>query len=257
VPVRFRLPVLRSRLPGVSAHRSVGCFFYGDFGGVLFQAVIFDMDGVIVDTEPLHKKTERVTLSPFGITLTDGELDSYMGTEARLLMTRFIERFHLNVTFDDLYASYKSNLIRLFGEGVPPVPGAFSLIRALSSAGVPIAVGSSSHRNLVELVLSQTGLADRFTAVVSGDDASRSKPHPDIFLEAARRLGVLPGRCVVIEDSTNGVAAAKAAGMFCVGFRNPNSTGQDLTPADWVVRSMDEITVGRLRALAGEEAGLA
>ncbi|MBN2200984.1 HAD family phosphatase [bacterium] len=215
------------------------------------------MDGVIVDTEPLHKKTERVTLAPFGITLTDGELDSYMGTEAGLLMTRFIERFHLNVTFDVLYASYKSNLIRLFGEGVPPVPGTFDLIRTLSGAGVPIAVGSSSNRELVQLVLSQTGLAHHFTAVVSGDDAARSKPHPDIFLEAARRLGVLTGQCVVIEDSTNGVAAAKAAGMFCVGFRNPNSTGQDLTPADWVVRSMEEITVGRLRALTGQAAGRA
>lgn len=213
------------------------------------------MDGVIVDTEPLHKKTERVTLSPFGISLTDGELDSYMGTEASLLMTRFIERYHLNVTFDVLYASYKSNLLRLFGEGVPPVPGTYDLIRTLSKAGIPIAVGSSSNRELVRLVLSQTGLADLFTAVVSGDDAARSKPHPDIFLEAAARLGVLPGRCVVIEDSTNGVAAAKAAGMFCVGFRNPNSTGQDLTPADWVVRSMEEITIGRLDALTGRPAG--
>lgn len=213
------------------------------------------MDGVIVDTEPLHKKTERVTLSPFGISLTDGELDSYMGTEASLLMTRFIQRYHLNVTFDVLYASYKSNLLRLFGEGVPPVPGTCDLIRTLSKAGIPIAVGTSSNRDLAQLVLSQTGLADLFTAVVSGDDAARSKPHPDIFLEAAARLGVLPGRCVVIEDSTNGVAAAKAAGMFCVGFRNPNSTGQDLTPADWVVRSMEEITVGRLAALTGRPAG--
>lgn len=213
------------------------------------------MDGVIVDTEPLHKKTERVTLSPFGISLTDGELDSYMGTEASLLMTRFIERYHLNVTFDVLYASYKENLLRLFGEGVPAVPGTYDLIRTLSKAGIPMAVGSSSNRELVRLVLSQTGLADRFIAVVSGDDAARSKPHPDIFLEAAARIGVLPGRCVVIEDSTNGVAAAKAAGMFCVGFRNPNSTGQDLTPADWVVRSMEEITVGRLAALTGQAAG--
>jgi HAD superfamily hydrolase (TIGR01509 family) len=213
------------------------------------------MDGVIVDSEPLHKKTERVTLEPFGVTLTDGELDSYMGTEASLLMTRFIERFHLNVTFDVLYASYKSNLIRLFGEGVPPVPGAFPLIRRLAVAGFPLAVGSSSHRELVRLVLFRTGLADCFTAVVSGDDAARSKPHPDIFLEAARRLGVQPARCAVIEDSANGVRAAVAAGMFCVGFRNPKSTGQDLTSADWIVRSMEEVTVGRLRALAREEAG--
>jgi HAD superfamily hydrolase (TIGR01509 family) len=250
VPVRFRLPVLRPRQSGIKTHRPVGFLLVG-FGGSLAQAVIFDMDGVIVDTEPLHKKTERVTLEPFGVELTDGELDSFMGTEARLLMTRFIERYHLNVSFDVLYASYKSNLIRLFGEGVPPVSGAFDLIRGLASAGVPLAVGSSSHRELVRLVLAGTGLAGLFGVVVSGDDAGRSKPHPDIFLEAARRLGVEPGRCAVIEDSAAGVAAAKAAGMYCVGFQNPNSTGQDLTPADRIVGNMDAITVESLRTAAG------
>ena len=205
------------------------------------KAVIFDMDGVMVDSEPLHKKTERVTLSPYGICPSDEELDTYMGTEASTLLRTFIRIHRLNVSFDDLYAAYKQNLLRIFRDEVKPIEAALLLISGLKSEGVPLAVGSSSNRDLVRLVLDRIGVEHAFEVVVSGDDVGRSKPAPDIFLEVARRLGLLPADCVVIEDSANGVRAAKAAGMGCVGFRNPNSANQDLGSADRLVDSLSEL----------------
>jgi HAD superfamily hydrolase (TIGR01509 family) len=216
----------------------------------VFQAVIFDMDGVIVDSEPLHKETERVTLSPYGISLSDEELNSYMGTEARVLLANYIERYSLPVPFADLYAVYRKNLIRIFRESVEPIPATLRLIRSLKASGVRLAVGSSSHRDLVELVLEKLGIADAFCAVVTGEDAPRSKPYPDIFIETVRRLGVASGACLVIEDSANGVRAAKAAGLRCLGFRNPTSGGQDLKEADWIVDSMEAVDESILKKWA-------
>jgi HAD superfamily hydrolase (TIGR01509 family) len=219
-------------------------------GESLLQAVIFDMDGEIVDSEPLHKKTERVTLSPYGISPSDEELNSYMGTEARVLLSNYIEKYALPVAFADLYAAYRGNLIRIFEDEIEPIPATLRLIRGLEASGTAMAVGSSSHRALVELVLRKLEIGGAFSAVVTGEDAPRSKPHPDIFLEAARRLGVEPGACLVIEDSSNGVRAAKAAGIRCLGYRNPSSAGQDLGGADWIVDSMEGVTESTLRKWA-------
>ena len=220
----------------------------------MLKAVIFDMDGVIVDSEPLHKKTERVTLSPYGISLSDEELNSYMGTEARVLLANYIGKYALPIAFADLYSTYRKNLIRIFEDEIEPVPATLRLIRALETSGMALAVGSSSHRDLVELVLRKLAIAGAFSVVVTGEDAPRSKPHPDIFLETVRRLGVEPGACLVIEDSSNGVRAAKSAGIRCLGYRNPSSAGQDLGEADWVVDSMEEVTEFKLRKWAEEAA---
>jgi HAD superfamily hydrolase (TIGR01509 family) len=228
-------------------------FFVFDPGDFLLKAVIFDMDGVIIDSEPLHKKTERVTLSPYGISLSDEELNSYMGTEAKVLLANYIDKYSLPVAFAELYSVYRRNLIRIFDESVEPIPATLRLIRALKSSGIGLAVGSSSHRELVELVLRKLDVTDAFSVVVTGEDAKRSKPHPDIFIEAVRRLGVGAEACLVIEDSANGVRAAKAAGIRCLGFRNPTSAGQDLREADWVVDSMEAVNVRNLRKWAGAD----
>jgi HAD superfamily hydrolase (TIGR01509 family) len=216
----------------------------------VLKAVIFDMDGVIIDSEPVHKKAERATLSPHGILLSDEELNSYMGTEARVLISNYIGKYSLKAAFEDLYASYQKNLIALFENEVEPVPATLRLIGELQKSGTPLAVGSSSVRRLVELVLDKLEIRRAFAAVVTGEDAPRSKPHPDIFIETARRLGRDPADCLVIEDSTNGVRAAKAAGMPCLGFRNPSSGGQDLSEADWTVDSMETVTADQLKQWA-------
>jgi HAD superfamily hydrolase (TIGR01509 family) len=223
----------------------------------LLKAVIFDMDGVIVDSEPLHKKVERILLEPYGIYPSDEELNSYMGIEAKVLIATYIRKYDMRVTFDDLYSAYKKHLINVFSREIKAIPSAVRLIRGLKRSSLKLAVGSSSHGNLVRFVLNKLNLAEIFDAVVSGDDVWNGKPNPDVFLEAAKRLDCAPEECAVIEDSRNGVAAAKAAGMVCAGYQNPNSAGQDLGLADVVVRTLDDLNDEKLRQLAASAAASA
>jgi HAD superfamily hydrolase (TIGR01509 family) len=220
----------------------------------LLKAVIFDMDGVIVDSEPLHKKVERILLAPYGIHPSDEELNSYMGIEMKVLITMYIRKYDMRVSFDDLYSDYKKHLFQVFSREIRAIPSAVGLIHGLKQSGLKLAVGSSAYRDLVLLVLKTLNLAEAFDAVVSGDDVRNGKPNPDIFLEAAKRLGCAPGECAVIEDSRNGVAAAKAAGMVCAGYQNPNSAGQDLRLADRIVRTLDDLDYEKLRQLVDSAA---
>jgi HAD superfamily hydrolase (TIGR01509 family) len=215
----------------------------------LLKAVIFDMDGVIVDSEPVHKKVERILLAPYGINPSDEELNSYMGIEAKVLIAMYIRKYDMRISFDDLYSAYKKHLIQVFSREIRAIPSAVGLIHGLKQSGLKLALGSSAHRDLVLLVLETLNLAEAFDAVVSGDDVLNGKPNPDIFLEAAKRLGCTPEECAVIEDSRNGVIAAKAAGMACAGYQNPNSFGQDLRLADWIVYSLDELDAFKLRQM--------
>jgi len=197
--------------------------------------VIFDMDGVLIDSEPLHKKAEKRTFAPFGVSLTDDELTVFTGQSSKALLGAVRERNGIDADVESLYVSLQIHLMDIFAKEADAFPGAVALVHELSKRGVPLAVASSSPLQLIRLSLNRTGLQEFFPVVVSGDEVKRTKPNPDIFLEAARRLAVPPERCAVIEDSTSGVAGAKAAGMFTVGFRSPNSLHQDVSASDRVV----------------------
>jgi len=215
----------------------------------VFRSVIFDMDGVISDSEPLHHEAERRLLAPFGVHLSRAQLESYTGMGLSAMLERFRSEFGLDVPAATLAARHHQALDDLFRERVEPIPHALDLIRNFHRSGLMLAVGSSSAMRLIQRVLEKFEIASYFNAVVSGQDVPNGKPHPDIFREAARRLGVGPGDCVVIEDSRNGVTAAVAAGMACIGFRSPNSPNQDLSAADRIVPDLSEITVESLHTL--------
>lgn len=247
VPVRFRLPVLLKRRTLHAAHPfGVGFFAEPLKERVMLSCVIFDMDGVISDSEPLHHQAERELLSPFGIQLTHDVLQSFTGMDTDAMLRHFIDAYHLSVRLEDLAVRHNRLLLRIFRERVRPIPNAVPLIRSLHESGLLLAVGSSSSPALIELVLDTLRIKSYFQAVVSGHDVDRGKPHPDIFLEIAAQLSLQPDRCVVIEDSKNGVEAAKRAGMCCVGFESPNSPNQDLSLADWIVDDLSLIRSDRL-----------
>ena len=208
----------------------------------MFKAVIFDMDGVIVDSEPLHIKAERRTLAPFGLDISDEEFHAYMGQTPRILLNGMIKKYNLNTSIDDLYAVHIQNLLSLYRDEVEPIPGALDLISQLKEYGVSLALASSSDMNLIKVVMEKFGLTETFKEVTSGQELERVKPFPDIFLKTSERLHIPPKECVVIEDSTSGIRAAKAAGMTCIGFRSPNSKNQNYSDADVIVddlRSVD------------------
>ncbi|MFC1502208.1 HAD family hydrolase [bacterium] len=213
------------------------------------QAIIFDMDGVLVDSEPLHIKAEQRTFASFGLSISDAEFRSYMGRTVRIMLSEIIQKYNLNTTLESIYPIHQKNLALLYKEEVESIPGISRLIRDCKKRNYRMAIASSSDKVLIQSVLDKFQWAPYFEAVVSGEEINRTKPFPDIFLEAARRLKVDPISCAVIEDSTAGVQAAKAAGMMCIGFSSPNSPGQDLSKADLLIHDIPSLSLNYIESL--------
>ena len=208
----------------------------------MVKAVIFDMDGVIVDSEPIHFESDRMTMKHYGKYITDEELSRYVGVSNPDMWAELREKYQLEATVEELLETQFSYKKLLIGDRkLEPIDGIRELLEQLKGGEVRIGLASSSSREFIEFMLSNLGLAGYFEVVISGEEVQRGKPFPDIFLKAAQGLGVEPSDCMVIEDSGHGVKAAKRAGMRCVGFVSPNSAKQDLSSADEVVCSIMQI----------------
>jgi HAD superfamily hydrolase (TIGR01509 family) len=198
-----------------------------------FAAVIFDMDGVLVDSEPIHVEAARVVLAPYGIEFGDVDNGRFLGcTDPEMFGILAAEH---GLALDPLELTRRRGdlVIRMLRERCVPMDGAREVLARLVEAGLRLALASSSAPDVIAATLEALGVAPRFEVVVSGLDVARSKPAPDIFVEAARRLGVAPARCLVVEDSRNGLLAAKAAGMACASIPCPASSHQDFSEADF------------------------
>lgn len=211
------------------------------------KAVIFDMDGVLIDSEPFYLITNKHFLSSIGIDATDGEASKMVGASSTINAKRLLEEHPAlseRYTQEELTSLHaKSITDSLFNakDKIIPVKGIFDLIEKFRSSGFVLCIASSSTREMVNHVSKKYGFDALIENVVTGSDVKLGKPNPEIFLKAAALTGVSPDRCIVIEDSKNGVLAAKTAGMFCVGFSNPSSpTVQDLGGADIIIESYSE-----------------
>ncbi len=201
------------------------------------KSVIFDMDGVLVDTEPIYVAINRGIFKRLGVEISVEHHLSYVGNSAVRMWGEIKRDFGLVHSVEELIRDEKrAQLDRFEGlKSIPPIPGIRDLIDRLRTEGIPFAVASSSPPELIELILGKAELDQFFEVTVSGDDVEKGKPAPDIFLLAAKRLSVDPESCLVIEDSPHGVRGANAAGMITCGFLNPNSGNQDLSDADFTV----------------------
>ena len=209
--------------------------------------VIFDMDGVLLDSEPVHIRLERDIFDGLGLRITDTELNGYVGMAPHTMWTLIKERHGLQREVGELVAAETAVKVREFGKmTLQAIHGVEALIRELVAAGHGLAIASSSSTLLIDTVTRKLGLRQYFTHRISAEEVARGKPQPDIFLEAAERSARRPGECVVIEDSANGVRAARAAGMACVGFVNRNSGNQDLRAADLLVEDFSEASARRI-----------
>lgn len=209
----------------------------------MIKAIIFDMDGVLVDSEPFHIEIENRQFSLNGIPISEEEHQSYMGSTSVVMWNKIAEHHKLPIPVEELIEQNRLESIRYFSalNEIPVMPGLVDLLEKLQTKNYPMAVASSSYPEIIDLILERTNLKKYFQVIVSGQEAGKSKPEPDIFILAAQKLEVKPEYCLVVEDSANGIKAANAAGMICMAYQGPGTDPKEQKEADAIVRSFEQL----------------
>lgn len=205
------------------------------------DALIFDMDGVIVDSEPLHLAAWQAVLQDYGVSYTPHDHQNFLGRKDIFMAGEICTRFSLKLPKENLVHLKESTYLNLIRERAVARPGVNTILDAARDRGLPCAVASSATIPTIQLTLSVLNLTHRFCCLTSGDEVEHGKPAPDIFLLAANRLTVSPSQCVVIEDTLNGIRAAKSAGMYCVGIPCEATAHQDHSEADLRLQSLHDL----------------
>lgn len=207
------------------------------------EAVIFDMDGVLADSEPLYHLSLDQVLNAHGHTLTEEDNRIILGTTVEFTWKTLKERFNLDGDLQDWIGVYDEVLLKNLKANIEPSPGLYDLLDSLQARGLPFGLASSSQGNWVDVILTILGVKERFRVVMSGDMVTNGKPAPEIYLTAAGKLGVEPSKCLVFEDSPHGIQAGKAAGMTVVAVLTDMTRGMDLSHADHHIESLADFNL--------------
>ena len=209
----------------------------------MIAAVIFDLDGVIVDSEHVWEEVREAYTHERGREYTERATRDMMGMSSLEWSAYMASELGVPGTPQEINAAVVARMLERYGEAPPLIPGAVEAVRAIA-ARWPVAIASSSNPELIDVVLRVSGLAEQVRVAVSSEEVAHGKPAPDVYLEAARRLGVEPSRCAAVEDSHNGIRSAKAAGMRVLAIPNVLfPPGEDaLAEADVVLASVEELT---------------
>ncbi len=218
------------------------------------RGVIFDMDGVVVDSEPLSIAVIAEIIGEQGGQVDAGLLAGLVGVNLREVLQVAAAHSGQGLDAQALYHSYRQRYLPRLRAGAVATPGLARLLAALTGAGVAIGLASSSSLAEIDVVVHALGLQPVLAAVASADEVARPKPAPDVYRLAVSRLGTRPGQVVAIEDSATGMAAARAAGLVCVGVRTPVTRGQDLGDAALLVNSLTELDPATLARLVPDGA---
>lgn len=209
----------------------------------MLKAVLFDMDGVIVDTEPLHRIAYFKMFSDVGIDVNEALYESFTGQSTMNICKRLVNHFKLNRSPSELAKIKRNHFKYLFDNDtdLQLIDGVLELIRDYHANGIKLVVASSASMININRIFKRFDLDQYFMGKFSGADLKQSKPHPEIFIKAAEHTGCKKADCMVIEDSTNGIKAAHAARIFCTAFKSEHSTGQDYSLADLVISDFKNI----------------
>ena len=212
------------------------------------NAVLFDMDGVIVDTEPLHRKAYFKMFDDLNIEVSEELYDSFTGASTKKVSDLLINEFNLTQTNEELCAHKRKYFKHYFDtdEDFNLIPGVLNLIQHYSKHQVKLILASSASRNTINWVFEKFDLERYFMGKISGAELKESKPHPEIFEIAAKMADEPVENCMVIEDSTNGILAAHAAGIFCAAYKSEHSVGQNYDKANIVVADFSELEVQKM-----------
>lgn len=216
----------------------------------MIKAVIFDMDGVVVNTEPLGHAANLEMYKSLGIIVPDEVYNTFIGNSDKNIVQKLKDLYpQVTLTNDELLEEKFKYYFKAFdaSEDLDLMPGVRELIIELHSNGMRLLLASSSAKRKIEHVFTRFGLHQYFDHAVSGEEFEFSKPHPAIFNEAVARSGFTKDECIVIEDSTNGIEAAKAAGLYCIGYQSIHSMGQDTSIADKVITDFSQLSYEKIR----------
>ena len=218
---------------------------------IMIKTVIFDMDGVIVDTEPVHHYAYVQHFKQLNIDISPEMYASFTGNSTKNIYERLKTIFNLEQDVQTLVEEKRSFFDEAFDtkEDLYLLDGVEDLIKELYSNGMQLVLASSSANVTINKIFKRFNLNQYFTYKVSGEDFPKSKPHPAIFLKAAELSQTSVENCIVIEDSTNGIKAANAANIFCVGYKSLHSQLQDYSSADLVISEFKELNFERIRNL--------
>lgn len=211
--------------------------------------VIFDMDGVIVDSEKVYQSIERQMYDDLKIPVSTEEHRLFIGAAERSMWQYMKDKYQMDTDIDFLVKEERTRFMSQLDQpgNIPLMPGLRELLEALAHEKIPALVASSSSRDIIEKVLRVNDIRHFFMDITGGDDVLHSKPAPDIFLETASKADTLPHQCLVIEDSENGIRAALSAGMKVVALLNHYSDGLDLSAATKTIQSLHELDTEKIR----------
>jgi len=214
----------------------------------MIQAIIFDMNGVIIDDEPLHEIAFKEIFRDHGILVTTEDYRTYcMGQSDKDGIQALIKKLNLDLPWKTLYAKKQEKYLELAEADLTLVPGLIDALKRLQK-NYQLCVGSSIRRSDIEYILNRFKIRQFFKSWVGRDEVERGKPNPDIYLEAAKRLGVQPDECVAIEDSLAGIESAKNARMICIGITTTH-TANEMPEADACLESFDQLTQEYINSL--------
>lgn len=215
----------------------------------MLKAVLFDMDGVVVNTEPLHHKAYYRMFDDVNIQVSDELYASFTGQSTLSICRQLCKHFNLPIGAETLVDIKRDHFKHLFDTdtSLALIDGVLDLIKDYHAHGLVLVLASSASMNNINSVFERFDLNQYFLSKISGADLRESKPHPEIFEVAAHASGCKPSQCMVIEDSTNGIIAAKEAGIFCVGYDSYHSHDQDYSRADLVVSNFEEIAFEKIK----------
>jgi beta-phosphoglucomutase len=212
------------------------------------KAVLFDMDGVIVDTEPLHRKAYFKTFDQLKVSVSEKLYTSFTGASTKRVCETLISEFSLSHSHEDIAAIKRSHFKDYFynDEEFDLIPGVRKLIEHYHENGITLILASSATMTTINMVFEKFGLEKYFSGKISGADLQESKPHPEIFLKAAEMANQPIENCMVIEDSTNGILAAHRANIFCAAYKSFHTHDQDYSLANIIVSDYSELEVDKI-----------
>jgi beta-phosphoglucomutase-like phosphatase (HAD superfamily) len=221
----------------------------------MMKAIIYDFDDTMVNTCSLHIESWYRLLRDYNLNydrVSEDMRARSMGMRIREVAAEVIQFFELNTDIESFYQKRLATFIHLLHERGELLPGLMESLQLFTSHHLPLGIGSSGTKSYIDVILRKFNLVHYFDVIVTADDVTKGKPDPEVYLKTAKRLGVHPRDCLVLEDATKGIQAAKAAGCYCIAIENPYIHKQDLSQADRIVPSLRAITPKMINTLSNQ-----